>query len=47
MKYLLPIKTRWTLVSSEDEIIYAIGKIFIEDKIPTELEQEVVYILTD
>ena len=47
MKYLLPIKTRWTLVSSEDEIIYAIGKIFIEDKIPTELEQEVIYILTD
>ena len=27
MKYLVPFKTRWTLVTSEDEIIYGIGNI--------------------
>ena len=47
MKYLVPIKIRWTLVSSEEEIIYAIGKIIIDNKTPIELEQEVIYILTD
>ena len=38
MKYIVPIKTRWNLVSSEDEIIYAIGKIIIDNKTPIELE---------
>ena len=47
MKYLVPMKTRWNLVSSEDEIIYAIGKIIIDYKSPLELEQEIIYILTD
>ena len=39
MKYLVPVKIRWTLVSSEDEKIYAIGKIITDNKTPTELEQ--------
>ena len=47
MKYLVPIKIRWTLVSSEDEIIYGIGKVITERKTTVELEQEVIYILTD
>ena len=47
MKYLIPVKTRWTLISSDDEKIYAIGKIIIDNKTPTELEQEIIYVLTD
>jgi hypothetical protein len=47
MKYLVPLKIRWNLVSSEEEIIYAIGKIIVDNKTPIELEQEIVYILTN
>ena len=47
MKYLVPLKIRWNLVSSEEEIIYAIGKIIADNKTPIELEQEIVYILTN
>ena len=47
MKYLLPFKVRWTLVSSEDEIIYGIGKMITDNKSLLELEKEIVYILTD
>ena len=47
MKYLIPIKIRWTLVSSEEEVIYGIGKIISENKTISELEQEIIYILTD
>ena len=47
MKYLVPFKARWTLVSSEEEIIYGIGKIINESKSLADLEQEIVYVLTD
>lgn len=47
MKYLVHLKVRWTLVSSEDEIIYGIGKIITENKSLMALEQEIVYVLTD
>ena len=47
MKYLIPFKARWTLVSSEEEIIYGIGKIIAENKSLADLEQEIVYVLTD
>ena len=47
MKYLVPFKVRWTLVSSEDEIIYGIGKVITDIKILMESEQETVYVLTD
>ena len=47
MKYLVPFKARWTLVSSEEEIIYGIGKIIAENKSLADLEQEIVYVLTD
>ena len=47
MKYLIPIKFKWTIVSSEDEGIYGVGKIIQENKTPLELEQDVIYILTD
>ena len=47
MKYLVPFKARWTLVSSEEEIIYGIGKIITENKSLADLEQEIVYVLTD
>ena len=47
MKYLMPIKTRWTLVVSEEDLIYAIGKIIQDNKEAMELDQEEVYILTD
>ena len=47
MKYLVPLKSRWTLVSSEEEIIYGIGKIITNNKTIMELEQEIVYVLTD
>ena len=47
MKYLVHFKVRWTLVSSEEEIIYGIGKIINESKSLVALEQEVVYVLTD
>ena len=47
MKYLIPVKIKWTLISSEDEIIYGIGKIITDNKTINELEEEVIYILTD
>jgi len=47
MKYLVHFKVRWTLVSSEEEIIYGIGKIINESKSLLSLEQEIVYVLTD
>ena len=47
LKYLIPIKVRWTIVSSEDEGIYSIGKIIQENQTPLELEQDIIYILTD
>ena len=47
MKYLVPIKIRWTLVSSEDEIVYGVGKILSDNRTSNELEQESIYILTD
>ena len=47
MKYLIPFKARWNLVSSEEEIIYGIGKIITENKSLADLEQEIVYVLTD
>ena len=47
MKYLIPIKTRWTLIVSEDDLIYGIGKIIQDNKEAMELDQEAVYILTD
>jgi PAS domain S-box-containing protein len=47
MKYLVHYKVRWTLVSSEEEIIYGIGKIITESKTLQALEQDIVYVLTD
>ena len=47
MKYLVPFKVRWTLVSSEEEVIYCIGKIIPDNKTIMELEQEIAYVLTD
>ena len=47
MKYLVHYKVRWTLVSSEEEIIYGIGKIITENKTLQALEQDIVYVLTD
>jgi hypothetical protein len=46
-KYLIPIKVRWTIVSSEDEGIYSIRKIIQENQTPLELEQDIIYLLTD
>ena len=47
MKYLVPFKVRWTLISSQEEIIYGIGKVLSDSKISMVLEQDIVYILTD
>jgi hypothetical protein len=47
MKYLIPFKVRWNLVSSEEEIIYGIGKVITESKSLADLEKEIVYVLTD
>ena len=47
LKYLIPIKVRWTIVSSEDEGIYSIRKIIQENQTPLELEQDIIYLLTD
>ena len=47
MKYLVPIKTRWTLVLSEDDIIYGVGKLSKDIKEAMLLEEEIVYVLTD
>ena len=48
MKYLVPVKLKLTLVSSEEDIIYGIAKIIIDNNQPTnDIEQEVSYVLTD
>ena len=47
MKYLVPFKTRWTLVTSEDEIIYGIGNITSDSTNFGHLERDIIYVLTD
>jgi hypothetical protein len=46
LKYLVPFKVRWTLISSDEEIIYGIGKVLSDSKLMA-LEQETIYVLTD
>ena len=47
LKYLVPFKTRWTLVTSEDEVIYGIGNITADNINLDQIEREVIYVLTD
>ena len=47
-QYLVPIKLKWFLISNEDDKIYGLGNIFLENKkLINDLDQETVYILTD
>ena len=46
--FLITYKAKWTLVPIDDEKIYGIGNILLENKqIITDKEQEIIYILTD
>ena len=47
MKYLVPVKLKVCLVSSEEDTIYGICKIIYENKTTTDIEQEISYVLTD
>ena len=47
LKYLIPFKARWTLVFSEDEIIYGVGNIISDSININQVEREVIYVLTD
>ena len=46
--YLIPIKFKWFITSLEDEKVFIIGNIFLENKkLYNDKKQEIVYILTD
>ena len=47
LKYLVPFRARWTLVFSEDEIIYGVGNIISDSTNINQIEREVIYVLTD
>ena len=47
MKYLVPIKMKVLLVSTEDGDIFGIAKIIIENPTINEIEQQIAYVLTD
>ena len=48
LKFIIPFKVKWTIVSSEDEKLYGIGNIILENnKIFDNKEHEIIYILTD
>ena len=48
IKFLVPFKARWTIVSTEDEKIYLIANLFSENKLLINSEEiQTVYILTD
>ena len=47
LKYLIPFRTRWTLVVSDDEVIYGIGNIISDNININQIEKEVIYVLTD
>ena len=47
MKYLVPIKMKIVLVSSEDGKKYGVSKIITENYTINDIEQEVAYVLTD
>ena len=48
IKFLIPFKAKWTIISSEDEKLYGVGNIFLENnKIIDNKELEIIYILTD
>ena len=46
--YLIPIKLKWFITSLDDEKIFIIGNIFLENKkLINDRKQETVYVLTD
>ena len=48
IKFLVPFKARWTIISSEDEKIYLIANLFSENKLLINSQEiQTVYILTD
>ena len=48
IKFLIPFKAKWTIVTSEDEKLYGVGSIYLENKkIIDSKEHEIIYILTD
>ena len=47
LKYIIPFRARWTLVLSEDEIIYGIGNIISDGINLNQVEREIIYVLTD
>ena len=47
MKYLVPLKIKIALVSTEDGNIFGIGKFIIDNHSPVSIEEEISYILTD
>ena len=47
LKYLIPFRARWTLVVSEDEIIYGVGNIIADNINMNQIEREITYVLTD
>ena len=47
LKYLIPFKARWTLVVSDDEVIYGIGNIISDSINMNQIEKEIIYVLTD
>ena len=48
IKYLVPFNVKWTITSPDDEKIYGIGNVTIENKkILQENDHDIVYVLTD
>ena len=48
IKFLIPFKAKWTIISTEDEKLYGVGNIYLENKkLIDNREHEIIYILTD
>ena len=48
IKFLIQFKAKWTIISIEDEKLYGVGNIYLENKkIIDSRELEIIYILTD
>ena len=46
LKYLVPIKLKFSFVSSDEDKIFGIAKIIIEKRSIVNIEQEISYVLT-
>ena len=48
IKFLIQFKAKWTIISSEDEKLFGVGSIYLDNKkLIDNREHEIIYILTD